>query len=66
MWALLGFPSSAALPVLAQTGSSAEGQRTTGEEMGCLLNSTISWLVLTATLAKAVKNSLRGINLGLP
>lgn len=54
------------LPRACSGGSSAEGRRATAEEMGCLPNNAISGLVLTATLANAVKNSLQGINLGLP
>lgn len=59
-----------ALPSLSSprwlSRSCAEGPCATGREMGCLLNNAISWLLLTAALAKAVKNSLQGINLGLP
>lgn len=66
---LLGFSfhrSSPHQPMLPQMGGSEEGQCATGEKTGCSLNNTTSWLVLTATLEKAVKNSLWRINLGLP
>lgn len=48
----------ALLPALLP--GSAEGQRTTAQKMACLLNSNIAGLVLTATLAKAVKKILSG------
>lgn len=57
-WVFSFHRSSPHLPVLAQMGGSAVGPCTTGEKMGCLLSNTTSWLVLTATLAKGVKNSL--------
>jgi len=47
--------SSPHLPTLAWMGGSAEGRCTTGGKMGCLLNSTSSQLVLTATLANTME-----------